>query len=53
MHKQEYKVRIVEYTTFTVSAENKEEAEKIAVNETIWADHFDCFTIDIEGSEDD
>ena len=53
MPKQEYKVRIVEYRTFTVSAENKLEAENIATNDINWTDHLDCFTIDIEGSEDE
>ena len=51
MEETQYKIRIVEYKSFTVTASSEEEAREKAVNDVIWDDHLDEVTLDIEEQE--
>lgn len=51
MQQTQYKIRVVEYKSFTVTASSEEEAREKAINDVIWDDHLDELTMDIEAQE--
>ena len=50
---KEYRVHVAVYHSFTVHAQNQDEAHRIASDDVIWDDHITDCNIDIEESKDD
>lgn len=51
MQETQYKIKIVEYKSFTVTASSEEEAHEKAINDFCWDDYLDEVTLDIEEQE--